>query len=307
VPPSSGFGADVGAARPGTQIVNLGRVSGWGNELGVNARVLNGKKFGMELGVQFGTNGNRIEDLGGLPLIAVGGRQEHRAGFPIGGIFIKHVLSAKIDAGGFVTEALCDGGTGMGGVEQGGASVPCANAPRIFWGQTQPTWQLGVNSGFTILRNFRVDLRVEGNGGNYNINTEMRATHNLGLSKVVLLRNDPMVQAVRAVENDAMGLYDAAFARLREVSATYTLPQSFVSRFRASRGSFTISGRNLMMLWTGAYGFNTPRDGRVPQVEGLGGVWTWDPEIRAAGQIQSDFQTILPPIATVNAVLRFSF
>jgi hypothetical protein len=62
-----------------------------------------------------------------------------------------------------------------------------------------------------------------------------------------------------------------------------------------------------MMLWTGANGFNTPRDGRVPQVEGLGGNWTWDPEIRNATNIEADFQTILPPTAVVNVVLRFSF
>ena len=139
------------------------------------------------------------------------------------------------------------------------------------------------------------------------INTEMRATHNLGLSEVVIRRNDPLVQATRQYENDVMGLYNGSFARLREVSLGYTMPGSLVRRFGAARGSITVSARNLWMIWTGQDGFGTRRDGRVGQVDGLGGLWTWDPEIRSAGQISATFQTVLPPTATASVVVRLGW
>jgi hypothetical protein len=113
-----------------------------------------------------------------------------------------------------------------------------------------------------------------------------------------------MVQATRSIENDVMGLYNAAFVKLREVSASYTLPASWVRRVGFSRGALTLSARNLMMLWTGHYGFGTPRDGRVPQIDELGDEWTWDPEIRSTGQISGDYQTVLPPTVSVNMTLR---
>ena len=299
VPPSTGFS--------GSQIVNLGHVKGWGNELGLDLPVLQGQKLGWEVAVQYATNGNRIVDLGGLTVIGAGGRQEHRPGFPVGGNFVKYVKEATIDGAGFVTSALCDGGRGTSGLEKGGPLVDCNIAPRIYFGPGSPTWQLGVTNSFTLLRNLRAEFRVEGNGGYYNINTEMRATHNLGLSEVVIRRNDPLVQATRQFENDVMGLYDGSFVRLREVSLGYTLPASIVRRFSAQRGTITLSARNLWMIWTGQDGFNTRRDGRVGQVDGLGGLWTWDPEIRSAGEISATFQTVLPPTASASVVVRLGW
>jgi hypothetical protein len=299
IPPSQGF--------PGSQIINIASVKGWGNELAVNALVYPGQQVSWDVGFQLATNDTRIEDLGELSAISAGLRFENRPGYPIGGIFIKHILSAKIDPNGAVTEALCDGGTGASGFDMGGEAVPCADAPRVYWGRGSPHWQLGVNTTLTLFRDLRLYARVEGNGGHYNFNTEMRASHNNGITLPVLKRDDPMVQATRAIENDVMALYDASFAKLREVSASYTLPGSLVSRFGASSGVVTLAGRNLMMLWTGHYGFDTPRDGRVPQVREIGGEWTWDPEMRSTGQLAGDFQTVLPPTASAVMTLRFSF
>jgi hypothetical protein len=40
-------------------------------------------------------------------------------------------------------------------------------------------------------------------------------------------------------------MYDAGFAKLREVSATWTFSDTMANRFGVSRASFTVSGRNL--------------------------------------------------------------
>ena len=43
------------------------------------------------------------------------------------------------------------------------------------------------------------------------------------------------------------------------------------------------------------------------QIDGLGDEWTWDPEIRSNSQIGGDYQTVLPPTASVTATLRLGF
>jgi hypothetical protein len=45
------------------------------------------------------------------------------------------------------------------------------------------------------------------------------------------------------------GMFDAGFLKLRTVAASYELPRSLTSWIGASRGSFTLSGENLAILW----------------------------------------------------------
>ncbi len=297
VPPSTGFS--------GNQIVNLAEVRGWGNEISVDARIFESPRFAWDLGTQFSTTGSRVEDLGGLDMRSAGGRQEHRPGFPVGGFFFLNILSAEIDEGGFVTQALCDSGRGRDGAEMGGEAISCDDAGRLYLGPSLPTWQLGLNTTFTLFQNVRFYTRVEALGGHYGFNSELRAMHNLGITETVLRRDDPLVQATRARENDYMGVYEAGFARLREVSLGYTLPETWPERFGASRASVNLSARNLWMLWTAKHGWSTPRDGRVDAERG--GLWTWDPEMRSMGDVQADFQTVLPPTASANITFRVSF
>ncbi len=295
--PSSGFS--------GTQVVNLGLVQGWGNEIGLETRLLQTRRFAWDLDTQFATMGNRIGSLGGLEFIGAGGQAQHREDYGVADLFMRRLISAEIDPNGAVTSALCDGGTGVSGVDPGGEPVPCAQAPKVWWGPSQPTWQVGVGTTVTILNNLRLTTRVEGNGGHHQINTEIRAIHNLGNSEAVLRRNDPILQAYRAFENDATGAYKAGFLRLREISANYILPRSLVERFGASGGSVSFGMRNVMMLWTAEQGWSTARDGSI--VVPVANMVAWDPEIRSTAQLGSDYQTIMPPTSSATMTLRLSF
>jgi TonB-linked SusC/RagA family outer membrane protein len=298
LPPSTGF--------PGSQVVNIGKVTGWGHELQVTSRLVQRRNVAWEVGTQLASNLNRIDDMGGVQFISVaGGQAQNRVGFGIGDIFMYKILSATIDSSGFVTSSTCDGGTGRAGLEMGGKPTPCATAPRVRWGASQPTWQAGFNSTVTLFGNLRLYARVDGNGGDDQADTEIRALHNLGLTKAVILRNDPMLQAYRSIENDATGTYLASFLRLRELSASYTIPPRFAARFGAANGSVGLAARNVAMLWTGQNGWNTARDGEV--YVPIANQHVWDPEIRANGQLSSGFQTILPPTASVTATLRLSY
>ncbi|MCE2901603.1 MAG: SusC/RagA family TonB-linked outer membrane protein [Gemmatimonas sp.] len=299
IPPSVGF--------PGSQVINVGRVSGWGNELAVNYNALRGERVQWEIGTQWSSNRNRIEDMGATQFLTVGGggQAQNRVGFGIADIFMYKVRSATLDANGNVLSSLCDGGTGRAGLMQGGPDVPCAQAPRVFWGHTQPVWQFGVNSTLTLWKNLRLYARVDGNGGHVQSNTEIRARHNQGTTQAVILRNDPLLQVYRAIEADAPGTYKAGFLRLRELSATYTLAPSWARTLRASAASISVAGRNLSMLWTEQHGWNTSRDGQI--TVDVANMTSWDPEIRAVGQLSNGFQTILPPTASFVTTLRLTF
>lgn len=299
VAPSTGFS--------GVQIVNIGEVRGSGNELGLNAQVVEGDEFGWNVDVQVSNNSNEIQDLGDKQFVTAGTQQWNAVGYPIGSFFFRHVLSAEIDDQGNVIQARCDGGTGPNGRQRGGEPVPCDGAPRLFANEANPTWQFGITNSFTLFDNLRLRARVEGNGGHLVFNSEMRAAHNIDITEDVLCRCEPMVQATRQYENNVMGMHKGGFLKLRELGATYTLPSSIAGLFGASGGSVSVAGRNLMMLWTDAHGFDTYRDGRVMALNGLGDQWTWDPELRSSQSLEADFQTVMPPLdrARISVQLRF--
>jgi len=299
LPPSSGF--------PGNQILNIGRVRVWGDELGVNARVFQGRRISWEVGTQLANNLNRIEDMGSTKFLTVGGggQAQNRVGFGVGDFFLFKVRSATLDSKGKVLTAMCDGGTGKAGLEQGGPDKDCATAPRVYWGHSQPTWQAGFNTTVTLYQNLRLYARVDGNGGHLQSDTEIRALHNQGSTLAVIQQNDPFLQEYRAIEADAPGTYKAGFLRFRELSATYTVPPRFVSRVGASGASISLAGRNLSMLWTAQHGWNTSRDGEI--YVDVANQHVWDPEIRAVGDLSNGYQTILPPTASFTSPLRVTF
>ena len=299
IPPSLGF--------PGSQVINIGKVTGWGDEFSGTLRVLQRRNLEWEVGTQLASNGNRIDDMGGQQFLTVGGggQAQNRVGFGIGDFFLYKVRSATLDSKGNVLTSTCDGGTGKQGLEQGGADTPCSSAPRVFWGHSQPTWQAGLNSSVMLYNRLRLYARVDGNGGHWQSDTEIRALHNQGSTEAVIKRNDPFLQVYRAIEADAPGTYKAGFLRLRELSATYTIAPNLVRRLGASGGSLSIAGRNLSMLWTAQHGWSTSRDGQI-NVD-IAKQHVWDPEIRAVGQLSNGYQTILPPTASFTTTLRLTF
>jgi TonB-linked SusC/RagA family outer membrane protein len=301
IPPSVGF--------PGFQVINVGRVSAWGDELSANLRVLERRRVTWEVGTQLAGNFNRIDDMGGTQFLTVGGggQAQNRVGFSIGDFFLYKVRTPKIDSTGapLLAASVCDGGTGKAGLEQGGPDVPCSTAPRVLWGHSQPTWQVGVSNSVMLFDKLQLYVRVDGNGGHLQSDTEIRALHNQGSTEAVIKRDDPFLQVYRSIEADAVGTYKAGFLRLRELSATYTLAPRVVQRLGASSGTVSVAGRNLSMLWTAQQGWNTSRDGEI--YVDVANQHVWDPEIRAVGQLSNGFQTILPPTTSFTTTLRLTF
>jgi TonB-dependent SusC/RagA subfamily outer membrane receptor len=282
ISPSVGF--------PGSQFVNLGEIHNQGTETTAVFQALQGESTALELGVNYSTNKSKVADLGGLAAISFG-IQEHREGYPIGSFFQRRVISAEVDAAGRATNILCDGGP-----ESGGQGVPCAGAPTVFWGVPNPTWEGSGFATLTIFRDLRLYALVEFRGGHMIESGDIRASHStFRNSRAINEGTDPILLAYDQTGiTNPLGFFDAGFAKLREVSATYSLPTGLASRFGASRASITVAGRNLATLWTAQeeiFGHRIP-----------------DPEIRTPSSNLSGYvQTVIPPLSTLITTVRISF
>ena len=280
VSPSSGF--------PGSQFVNVGEIRNQGFEVGVTGSVVAQDQLGWDLGFTFSTNSNEVVSLGDLSTISAGGLQLHKEGYPVGGYFFRNVVSATLDGSGNVTESLCEA--------ESGSPVPCAGAPRVFMGRPNPKWQGNAYTTVNLFGSLRLFANIDFKGGHHLISGDIGAAHVLlRNSLAVHERTDPILMALAGQRMwRESGYMDASFAKLREVSVSYTLPERVVTNIGASRATLTVSGRNLWTIWQAT--------------EDIFGREVLDPENRlTSSELTGYFQTVLPQYASLLATVRLQF
>jgi TonB-linked SusC/RagA family outer membrane protein len=229
VPPSSGFGGSV--------LQNVGEISNSGVELALFGTPVATRNFVWEVRGTLATNKNEMIDLGGRPPIIFGAFvsvQRHVEGFPLAGYWAYDVIRDEngrpvLDANGRATQST----------------------DTSYVGPSQPTREFGLTNTITLFGNLRLYAFADYKGGHYLWSArEWWRSFNQNISQYV---NDPAIpaedRAAYATGASALFIDKADFIKLREVSATYTLPRSWAEKFRARGMSFTLSGRNLA-LWT---------------------------------------------------------
>jgi TonB-linked SusC/RagA family outer membrane protein len=246
-PPSGGF--------PGQQFVNIGAVSNKGIELQVTAQPITRSNFSWDVAASVATASNYIKDLGGIPSISTFPPQSEVEGYPIASYFIKRVVSAEADADGTLISALCDGGAGK-------APVDCAVAPLVFAGSPIPKTTGAFTTTLTLFRNLRLYGMVDFKRGQRRLNTDHLIRCDLIVNceeAVTPAGQDPKLLADIALGADLQTvnsfIEDASFFKLREISASYTLPDRWAGAFGAKRATITVSGRNLH-TWTSYTGLD---------------------------------------------------
>jgi TonB-linked SusC/RagA family outer membrane protein len=261
----------LSTAFPGFQLVNIGKIRNWGSETDLNVEVLTRDPVRWNLGLQFSTMGSEVDDLGGLPQLAVRRNRLHREGYPLASIFEYEILSADFVQGnsGAVTNLICDGGTGPDGFLRGGPPVPCDEAPRLFLGQAEPKWQAVVSSTLTLRRNWQLYVSVDGQGGHKTssdgYNSRQTTQRNTLASN---LQDDPIYMGHRLLRRNRISISGAGFVKLREVSLGYMFPDQWAQRFfGASRASATLGVRNVATLWV------------AQRFTDFGGIRVEDPEL----------------------------
>jgi TonB-linked SusC/RagA family outer membrane protein len=244
VAPSSGFYV----ATP----TNLGRVDNKGIELLATLQAMSRKNFSWEVIGNLGTNKDVIKDLGGVGGVVLSAGQTNVVGGPIGGIYTRRVVSADRDpTTNLATNVLCDGGEGK-------PAVACAQAPFVFIGTPTPKVTGSVANTFSLFNRLRVYGLVDFKRGNRvgNNNEQLRCTGAIGAplcrANYYPLEFSPVYLAERVGTAAAQGILDqyyqdGSFAKLREVSLTYTLPPALLRGYNSA--SITVAGRDLH-TWT---------------------------------------------------------
>lgn len=284
VAPSSGF--------YGSQYANLGRVDNHGIEVLASLQAVTTPTFSWEITANYATNHDVIKDLGGIGGTVVSAGQTNVVGGPIGGIYTRRVVSAGFDqATGKVINILCDAGPGQ-------APVSCATAPFQYIGTPTPSKTGSIGNTFWLGKRLRLYGLLDFKRG-YRVQNQNEEIRCLGLAGAPLCRAnyypteyDPVYLAERVGTALAQGTLDqyyqsGDFVKLREVSATYMVPERLLHGF--SRASITLAGRELH-TWTKYAGI--------------------DPEVNVntiATSASTADQGLIPPLTRFIASINLTF
>jgi hypothetical protein len=280
---------------------NIGLVRNWGDELAVDAHVVQWSALALSLGFTLSRNQNRIESMGGQPRF-ISERTVFGRGFPIGAYFGRRLLSAELDTAGNPINVMCDGGPA-----NQSRPVACAIAPDVYLGQPVPKWEGALRASATMFTNLRLYALADFKSGHAANDGDATAALQPGdqtSARASALANDPMLQACNVVipslpstaPNFCRGRRKAGFAKLREVSASYTLPEGWTRGMHASRASITVSARNLAILW-------------MEQRE-IFGFKILDPETRQGdetSELSNLVRWVIPQTTQVVTTLRVTF
>ena len=297
--PSTGFLAQ--------QFVNIGEVSNRGVEVGLSARVLESNALDWDLIVNASTNRNRVENLGlpcsGKPelrdtcFLQLGWTTRHHEGFPVGSLFAPSVAFAEFLPGSDQINRetlLCHSVD----EDDDAPYIPCNEEAWIYQGHPDPNLEISVGSSFTIGERLTVDALVQGKIGQtkYDLQGWWRYGA-IQQSELTAYPFDHDIRLVAEAQFGSTGEYDlwvneASFVRFRELSLTYQMPQDWLGVVRSTRGSLSLSARNLAMLWT-----NWPEwPHHDPEVV--------DPSNTFSGNREPQEDSAVPPLTSITLTVR---
>jgi TonB-linked SusC/RagA family outer membrane protein len=274
--PSLGF--------PGVQFKNIGEVDNRGFEAGLTANVFRRQNAELQIGFKASHNSNQVVTLGGASSLVMNATfgQYHVPGFPLASIFQRRIVSADLDVSGATPKAInmmCESGAIIPGTNfsaGGGPPVPCASAPAVYWGNPLPSWESSTTATLTLFKNLQLFGLVDFLGGNTILSGDIRGSLMSFRNQISILEaKDPILLGYDVLDTRRQpGIVKGGFAKLRQLSATYTLPPELLAGRGLTRASITVSGQNLWTIW-------------VAQRSDFG-VKLTDPEIRNSAGSGSD-------------------
>lgn len=275
--PSSGFSGNV--------LQNAGQITNQGTELTVSVLPIETDNFTWESRVAHSTLENRLDSFGGV-------RSDEE---PIYTGFILNNGGVRIAPGaplpqfyGTVPSRGADGN-----LLRDAAGNLIVNRDTIYYGGSLPTRTISWENNFRAFRNLRFGFQLDHQGGHYQLNLTRRTRALDRVSRESILvpgvstAADTLANQILLSGAFAQFIERADFVKLREVSASYTLPTRLTRGIGSDEVIFSLSGRNLK-TWTD-----------------YGGV---DPEVNAES---SDFllaeTNAIPPTRRVTASITVRF
>ncbi len=239
IAPSTGFS--------GSEYVNAGKIANHGLELQLRGTPYVAPRATWEVGFNIGQNSNKVVSLGNVTsasFISPATYIRHEIGYPVGSWFGPKVVSATVGADGKAANIMCADGKG--------GTVDCASAPQVFLGRSTPKLEGGLNTTLTLFRNLRLYGQMDFKTGFSKLNGNERVRcwfYALCLASYEPQKVDPVKVAGYQKRYVSSLIEDAGFAKLREISATYTIPANYAQRFGVQGANLTFSARNLH-TWT---------------------------------------------------------
>ncbi|MDE2652691.1 MAG: SusC/RagA family TonB-linked outer membrane protein [Gemmatimonadota bacterium] len=259
--------------------VNIGEVQNKGYEATLTAGLVEVTDFSWDITLSGSINQNELLSLG-EGTEPIGSQTRFVPGFPLGGQWDRPILGWNDGDGNSILtpDELMIGDT----IE--------------YIGPGQPENQLTIISNFRILESVNVYGMLDYRGNYVAYNNTERFRCRFRLCQALIDPATPIDEQARAVASllhpsqTVWGYMEKGdFWKLREVSVRYDLPEFITSQIGASRGSLTLSGRNLG-TWTDYTGM--------------------DPEINWNGSGDnfgvSEFLT-QPPVRYYTARVNFTF
>ena len=250
VAPSAGAAATVRR--------NLGSVSNTGQEVTISAQLFDNRYAAMDLTVNGSINANKLISLGGTPP-QIGTTVQAREGYPLFGLWSRRILGWNDKNHDGILTSSPD--TSLNEV--------FVSKDTTFRGYAAPTRFLTVVPGLDLLdRKLRLTALFDYRGGNltYNNTERIRCVSRQNCNGLMNPNSSFADQAmVVATRNDPSATLDGFFqpgdfVKLREISATYTLPALWASRTLKARSvSVTLSARNVAK-WTKYRGVDPEND-----------------------------------------------
>jgi hypothetical protein len=174
---------------------------------------------------------------------------------------------------------MCESGVLVPGTNfsaGGGPPVECAKAPAVYWGNPLPSWEWSTTATLTLWKQLQLYGLVDVLSGNHILSGDIRGSlMSFRNQRSILEGKDPILFGYDVLDTRRQpGIVQGGFAKLRQLSATFTAPPSMLAQRGLTRASITVSGQNLWTIW-------------VAQPSDFG-VKLTDPEIRNSSGSGSD-------------------
>lgn len=263
-----------------SQFRNLGKVKNWGNELSVRANVLQGGPVEFDLNANYSSNKNKLVELGvdanGKPLpeiyLGFASTQRFQENFPLGGYFQRGYTFQDKNGDGIISRVNCvDPVLGTRNPQPALAGGPECEltlgdtaAAAQYLGSPFPTREINVTPSLRLGQWLQLQALIDHRGGQKILNyTRAFRCTNASFKNCVDLYDPtqaPLEDQARAISFISGATYtgyieDASFTKLREVSATFRLPDRYARMASAAGVSLTLAGRNLH-TWTNYSGLD---------------------------------------------------
>jgi TonB-linked SusC/RagA family outer membrane protein len=250
LPPSIGAGNTV-------RFENLGEVRNRGFEVLVNARLIQRRAVGWDVTLNGSTNDNELVSLGGLPNIVLSSTLQNREGYPLNGWWSRRLVSfTDKNNDGIIANTGCTQLT----ANNGSACEIVVTDTNVFNGYSSPKREAALSSGVDFLNGrLRLSGMLDYKGGHkvYNNSERIRCASRFNCAGL-LSRDASLFEQARTVlvrehpsRSVAGFLEDGDFMRFRELSLSYTVPESWIGRYLRGRSAVaTASIRNIGVIWT---------------------------------------------------------